>query len=100
MGQLVLANPQGATPLDDSFSKAATSIGERRVPKELDDLRYKMKAWRGAPFLPINHRVRVNAELLGHFFLQEAQIKTLLSEMIPQRNQFFRIGCRKGPRSC
>lgn len=82
-GELVLANPQGATQLDDSFSKAAAFIGERRVPKELNNLRDKVEAWRGATILPIGHRVRVNAELLGHFLLQEAQVKAFLAEVVP-----------------
>ena len=82
VGQLVLTNPQDSTQLDDAFSKAATSIGERRVPKELNDLRHKVKAWRRAFFLPIGHRVRVNAESLCHFPLEEAQVQALLAEMV------------------
>ena len=44
-GELVLALPQDAPHLNDPFPKAAASIGERRVPKELNDLWDKVKPW-------------------------------------------------------
>jgi hypothetical protein len=90
--QVLLAHPQRAMHLDNMLPEALALSRERDVPKELDDLRYKVKAWRGAPFLPIGHRVCGNAELLSHFLLQESQIETLLSEMIPQGTQFFGTG--------
>ena len=44
-GELVLANPQDPPHLNNPFPKAAASIGERRVPKELNDLWDKVKPW-------------------------------------------------------
>ena len=102
-GELVLANPQGATQLDDSFSKAAASIGERRVPKELNDLRNKVKAWRGATILPIGHRVRVNTNPLGHFLLKGAKAACSLSRKpgrYIRRSYGTNSSLSDSPRSC
>jgi len=96
-GELVLANTQGATQLDDSFPEVVASIQKRRVPKKLNDLRDNVKSWGRASFLPISHRVRVNAELLGHFLLQEALVKALLAEVFSDGLQLPWIGWRKGP---
>ena len=44
------------------------------------------------PLLPVGYRGGVNTKPLGNILLKQTQIKTLLSEMIPQRTQVFRIG--------
>ena len=78
-------------------SEALALSRKRDVPEELDDPRDEVESWRRMPLFPVGYRGCVNTELLGHFFLQEAQIKTLPSEMIPQRTQFFRIGWWRWP---
>ncbi len=44
-GELILPDAQDSTQLDDSFSEVVAAIRERHVPKKLNDLRNKVKAW-------------------------------------------------------
>ena len=92
LGQFLLAHPQRATHLDDMLPEALALSRERDVPEELDDSRDEVESWRGMPLLPVGYRGGVDAKPLGNILLKQTQIKTLLSEMILQRTQFFRIG--------
>lgn len=91
-GELLLANPQSATQLDDSFPEVVASIRKRRVPKKLNDLRHEVKSWGRAPFLPVGYRVRVNAKPQGNVLLEKAEIETPLAKVVADCPQFVRIG--------
>ena len=90
--EILLANPQGATEGDDTLAQTSNLDLKRRVPEELDDPRDEVESWRCMPLLPVGYRGSVNTKPLGNILLKQTQINTPLSEMIPQRTQFFRIG--------
>ena len=77
--------------------RALAHFRERDIPEELDDSRDEVKSWRGMPFLPVGHRVRVNTNPLGHFLLQEAQVKALLPEVVADGSHVAGIGRWKRP---
>ena len=94
---MVLANTQSATKGDDPTAQTSSLDLDRRVLKELDDPRHALEFWRSTPPLPVGHRVRANAELLGHFLLKEAKVKPLLAEVVAEGPQLPWMGSWERP---
>ena len=92
--------PQRATHLEDTLAKASALSGERDVSEELDDPLDEVEPWRGMPPLPVGYRAGVNAQVLSHFLLKQAQTQSLLADVVSDGVQCLRIDRGNWSRSC